>query len=67
MKQSQGAPSGFDAGQGRSIAAVLIALAIVCVLEIVWLAPWYVAVPLSMIGYLVIRYGRFFVSHFKFG
>ena len=51
----------------NSIAAVLVALAIICVLEIVWLVPWYVAVPLSMIGYLLMRYGRFFVKHFKFG
>jgi len=39
-------------------------LAIICGLEIVWSVPWYVAVPLGLIGYLVVRHGGFFIRHF---
>jgi len=33
------------------IAAILVALGIICGLEILWLVPWYVAVPLGLLGY----------------
>jgi hypothetical protein len=44
-------------------AAFLLALGIVCGLEVLWLVPWYIAVPLGLIGYLTIRYGRLFFRH----
>ena len=46
------------------IAGILVTLAIICGLEIVWLVPWYVAVPLGLIGYLVVRHGGFFIRYF---
>jgi hypothetical protein len=39
-------------------AAVLVALGIICGLEIWWLVPWYVAVPLGLLGYFTVRYGK---------
>jgi hypothetical protein len=43
------------------IAAILVALGIICSLEVWWLVPWYVAVPLGLLGYLTVRYGKLFV------
>jgi hypothetical protein len=45
---------------GRT-AAILVALAIILVLEFWWRQPWYFAVPLSLLSYLVIRHGRYFL------
>jgi hypothetical protein len=41
---------------GARIAGIVVAIAIVFSLEYWWLIQWYVAVPLSIIGYLVVRH-----------
>jgi len=44
---------------GHRIAGVLIAIAIVFSLEWFWRVEWYVAVPLGVVGYLIVRYATY--------
>jgi len=47
---------------GHRITGVLIAIAIVVSLELFWRVEWYVAVPLGIVGYLIIRYAANFMK-----
>ena len=47
---------------GHRILGVIIAIAIVILLEYFWRVEWYVAVPLSIVGYLIIRYAAYFMK-----
>jgi len=47
---------------GSRIVAILVALAIILVLELWWQRPWYLAVPLSLLSYLAIRHGKYFLK-----
>jgi hypothetical protein len=50
------------AEMGHRILGVIIAIAIVILLEYFWRVEWYVAVPLSIVGYLIIRYAAYFMK-----
>jgi len=52
-----GKPEGAE--MGHRIAGVLIAIAIVFSLEWFWRVEWYVAVPLGVVGYLIVRYATY--------
>ena len=43
-------------------AGVIVAVAIMFSLEYWWRIEWYIAVPLGILGYLVVRYAEYFVK-----
>jgi cytosine/uracil/thiamine/allantoin permease len=45
---------------GHRIVGVIFAIAIVFSLEWFWRVEWYIAVPLSVVGYLIVRYAAYF-------